>query len=249
MIDHFEARHLLFDLVVPSLGGPGRRSSLTAHVAVCEECQGQLEELQRLDANLRAVGPLLDPSPGLRERVLTLPSYGQAARHGLLVRTAAGEPRRDHPWRTVGAWRAIAAALAIAAAVLLALLLVDADRGVGGGGTWTEGRTVALEAAPGWNVTGSAGLDQGPDDRRALRVEAKGLRPVRGQWYELWLARSRTDRISLGRFRPDAQGRIWALVSLPQLPGEGYRGVWLTREPDDGNPAWTSDWVFKARLT
>jgi hypothetical protein len=76
-----------------------------------------------------------------------------------------------------------------------------------------------------------------------------GLRPVDGDWYELWLARSPSDRVSLGRFRPDADGRLWTVVSLPEIDEDGYGGVWLTREPDDGDPRWTRDWVFKARLT
>jgi hypothetical protein len=50
-------------------------------------------------------------------------------------------------------------------------------------------------------------------------------------------------------FRPDERGRIWATVTIPKLPGEGYGGVWLTREPNDADPRWTRDWVFRARLT
>ncbi len=247
MIDHSEARHHLFDLVVPGLGDPGRRAALKAHVAVCEECRAELEELQRLDASLHAAGPLPDPSPALEARVLALPSHGHAARQGRPVPLAEPPAHRSRGWHSVAAWRAAAAALAVATACLAAVLLTDADPAPGDD-PWTSGRAVQVQPAAGSDVTGSAALAQGPDGRSAVRVAVEGLRPVDGQWYELWLARSPAERVSLGRFRPDADGRLWVVVSLPSLPRGDYGGVWLTREPDDGDPRWTRDWVFRAQL-
>jgi anti-sigma-K factor RskA len=247
-MDHADARHHIVDLVVPGLGDPGRRAALKAHVAVCPECQAQLRDLERVHAGLAAAGPMPDPSPQLRERVLGLVAEGPEPRPAPLPAAVPRPARRGRLWQNAAVWRSTAAALAVAAALLGALVLRDDDADPPSD-PWRSDRSVALEPAPGWDVSGSAAFQVGPDDRRAVRVAVAGLRPVDGDWYELWLARSPSDRVSLGRFRPDADGRLWTVVSLPEIDEDGYGGVWLTREPDDGDPRWTRDWVFKARLT
>jgi hypothetical protein len=44
-----------------------------------------------------------------------------------------------------------------------------------------------------------------------------------------------------------ANGTVSATVPVPALE-TGYKGVWLTAEPDDHNPAWSKAWVVKARF-
>ena len=73
MIEHDEARLSLADLIVPGLADPTRSAALKAHVAVCQQCRAELLELRRLDALVRACGPMPQASPGLQARILQIP--------------------------------------------------------------------------------------------------------------------------------------------------------------------------------
>ena len=70
-----------------------------------------------------------------------------------------------------------------------------------------------------------------------------GSRRLKGsQVYELWIAKDRKHRVSIGIFRPDANGSIDATVAIPNL-GPHWRGLWLTHEQGTGKPGWSRDWV------
>ena len=83
--------------------------------------------------------------------------------------------------------------------------------------------------------------------RRAIRLRLSGVAPVTHGFYELWIAESPTDRVSLGPVVADAAGRVDETLLLPTLDA-GYRGVWITRQPAGSGPGWTTDWVMKARF-
>jgi len=36
-------------------------------------------------------------------------------------------------------------------------------------------------------------------------------------------------------------------VRVPEIAA--YKGLWMTAEPDDDNPAWSRTWIFKARFS
>jgi anti-sigma-K factor RskA len=83
---------------------------------------------------------------------------------------------------------------------------------------------------------------------RHIRVRIDGLPATQGsQVYELWIAKDKKHRVSIGIFRPDAQGRIDATVAIPNL-GPRWRGLWLTHEQGKGSPGWSRDWVVAGRL-
>ena len=80
----------------------------------------------------------------------------------------------------------------------------------------------------------------------ALRVELSGVKPPAGdEAYEVWIAQTPQARISLGTIEPDASGRATVTLPLPAAAA-GYKRVWVTSEPADGDPKWTTNWIVKA---
>ena len=65
--------------------------------------------------------------------------------------------------------------------------------------------------------------------------------------YELWIAKDKKHRVSIGIFRPDAKGSIDTTVSIPNL-GPALARALATHEPGTGRPGWSHDWVVAGRL-
>ncbi|MEO9176128.1 MAG: anti-sigma factor [Gaiellales bacterium] len=191
--------------------------------------------LARLERLLRETGPAPEPSAELRARLLEIP--GRESR--------PAPARRSGPrglWSSVHAWRFASGALAVAAVVLAVVALTS-----GSSSTAVSGTPVALTTAPDYHASGDA-VSMVSDGLRRIHVQIDGLPALRDNAvFELWIARDRTHRVSLGVFRPTATGRIDATVSVPDL-GPGWQSVWLTREPGTGTPGWSRDWVVAGRL-
>jgi anti-sigma-K factor RskA len=251
VIDHEEARLSLADLLLPGLADPTRSAVIRAHVSVCDECSAELAELRRVDELLRACGPLPEPSLDLERRIRAIAgSEPHAAaqqatappeRPPVIVHAPIERHRRGGAvtlWRSVGAWRVAAAAAAVAAVAVFAFTR---------DGGFTQEQKITLQAAPSVAARGDAQLGR-EDGRQVVRVRVTGLHrlPDNG-YYELWLAKTPKDRVSLGAVQLSANGTVSATVPVPALEA-GYKGVWLTAEPDDHNPAWSKAWVVKARF-
>jgi anti-sigma-K factor RskA len=191
--------------------------------------------IDRVEQLLRASGPPPEPSAALRARLLEIPS--EEAR-----RAPAVQGGWKRIWANLLAWRVASGALAIAA-VALAVIAVTSN----GSGNQVAGRAIALVPSSEYRVTGEA-VSMLAEGTRRIRVRIDGLPPVKGsEVYELWIAKDRKHRVSIGVFRPDAEGRIDATVAVPNL-GPRWRGIWLTHEPGTGNPGWSHDWVAAGRL-
>ena len=80
----------------------------------------------------------------------------------------------------------------------------------------------------------------------ALRIELSDVKPpADGSTYQVWIAQDPKARISLGTIEPDASGKATVTVPLPAA-AEGYKRVWVTSEPADGDPKWTTNWIVRA---
>jgi anti-sigma-K factor RskA len=192
--------------------------------------------LARLERMLRASGPAPEPSAELRARLLEIPR-----------RESGSAPSRRGGlrgiWSSIQAWRLASGALALAAVVLAVVAVTS-----GSSSTSVAGTPVALTSAPEYQASGDA-VSMVSNGMRRIHVQIDGLPPLRGDAvYELWIARDRTHRVSLGVFRPNASGRINTTVTVPDL-GPAWQGVWLTREQGTGAPGWSHDWVVAGRLT
>ena len=132
-------------------------------------------------------------------------------------------------------------ALAVAA-VALAVIIVSSSSG-----SSLNGQGIAMKASTEYHASGQA-VSLLSNGSRRIRIRVDGLPPVLGtQVYELWIAKDRAHRISIGIFRPDANGSIDATVAIPNL-GPRWRGIWLTHEEGTGTPGWSHDWVVAGQL-
>ena len=190
--------------------------------------------LERVERMLRTAGPPPEPSAELRARLLEIPR--------LESRPAPARPSAwQRLWGNLPAWRIASAGLALAA-IVLAIVAV-----VGTGSTSFTGPSVTMGAGPGYRASGVA-VSMISGDTRHIRIRIDGLpRLENNSVYELWLAKDPAHRVSLGVYRPDAQGRIDTTVSVPNL-GPAWHGIWLTHEPGSGRPGWSKDWVLAGSL-
>ena len=217
------------DLALLALGEqvPG----VQEHVQGCPRCTAELSALEATVRTARDAGPTpIPPPPGhVWDRISGELDLAPAAP----ARPAAGPPVRRR-WRSPVL---LGAAAAVVATALVAVVVVDRP-------TRPGPDAAALVALPGVTATGQAVLRTGSSGR-VLDVDTAGLGPVDG-FYEVWLLGPGGSRtLALGTL--DAEGR----AALP-VPGTvrlaDYPLVDVSIEPDDGNPAHSSDSVLRGRL-
>jgi hypothetical protein len=182
----------------------------------------QLEpELERVARMLAEAGPLPDAPATLRDRALAVPDGGPLAAADLAA--AARRPRRRvRPQALLG----IAAVIAAIAIVPTALVLRDDSKG-------QSIDLVARDFAP--KSGGTAHVVARGDGSATISLRVwKMPKPGAGTTYEAWLGR-KGDRMALGTFTTDANGR--ATINFKVRPGEmgGYRWIWVTNEPAAGS--------------
>jgi anti-sigma-K factor RskA len=227
-----------------------------AHLAECDDCRRELEELRGLPELLARAAPPVQLPETLRTRTLTAvrdaaeaaAAAGELPIQGLrpapeLVPAPAEEapvelaPRRRIPARLVAIGRRpwLAAAVAAALVVLLAIpttLLLNRPAPT------TE---LALVAAQGGAAKGRV-LVTRTSGGRQFDVRIEGLRPPKaGKLYELWAVGAadtpgKPQRVSLGTFTVAVSGKVH-LRAFTAAPESTYSKVGVTEEPDNGNPA------------
>lgn len=201
-------------------------SAVEAHLAVCAGCREEYEELRGLPDLLALARDIPAPPPAaLRERVLSTAAEARMA--------ARRRARRRNALR------------------LVAALLVGAV--LGGGAVWlwpSSTRSVvavALEPGSGFETQGTMELHP-TDNGVRIQLELEALAPLDGdEVYEAWFAPPDTGPLSVGTFRPDADGTaevtLWAAG-----PIQRYESMWVTLEPDFTDPAHDGPTVVAARL-
>lgn len=241
---------------------PAEGAAVREHLATCGQPHDDVRSLSRVATLLLSAAPPVEPSPGLRERILA------AARADLLasdereagpmptpLRTASNPPpplitRTDPAWWQRGAWGAAAAAVLIAAGLGAwnMTLRRDLDR------TETQlavrNRTLAGIGSAGSvlplasSVAGAGGaLVRGADGSMVLVVH--GLTHTPGKTYQVWALQGDTPR-SLGVFDPEATAAT--LFTLPDGLTEAD-AVAITVEPGPrGSALPTSQPIMQAAL-
>ena len=229
----------IHDLVAPyalDALDPDERAEFERHLAECDRCTRELQELQGTAAALAwgVEGP--EPPDGLRDRILE-----QARGEAQVV-----------PFRRRRSWVAPALGIAAAAAACIAIGLglwaaslsndLDRERDLSAAQAKAlqivgdpAAKVTALQGAEGTLVVGSGG-------RAALVV--CDLEPApSGQTYEAWLIKG--TPVKAGLF--EASDTCTA-VPLDRTASSGAT-VAVTHEPEGGSDQPTSDPIFSAQVT
>ena len=182
----------------------------------------QLEpELERVARMLAEAGPLPDAPATLRDRVLDVPDGGPVAAADLAA--AARRPRRRVRPRALLGIAAVVAAIA----VVPTAFVLRADS------TARDIELAAREFAPQGGGTARVVARGDGSATISLRVW-KMPKPGAGKTYEAWLGSS-GDRLALGTFKTDANGRATVSWRVPEGEMGGYRWLWVTSEPVGGS--------------
>jgi anti-sigma-K factor RskA len=230
VIDHEDARLQLADLVVPGLADPTRTAVLRAHVAVCADCRSELDDLRYVDGLVRAGGPLPEPSDALEARI-------RAITGPVPVQRAAGLRRR---LQSITTWRVATVGLAVAAAVFAVIAFTG-----GSSDSFQPLQQRAMTTSDKWAGANGTVVNGTVNGVPALRIELSDVRPpADGATYQVWIAQDPKARISLGTIEPDAQGRATVTLPLPSVASK-FKRVWVTSEPPDGDPKWTTNWIVR----
>jgi hypothetical protein len=133
---------------------------------------------------------------------------------------------------------------ALAAALAVALLVASQ------GGS-TPGKRVALDPPPKSvqvDAWGNAVWGTPSGDNVPLKITVGDLQPQGRAFYEVWFGRGEAMRHSIGTFRVSSTGATTVSFTIPKGITKEYQWIWITREPDDGNPAPSPDTVLFADL-
>jgi anti-sigma-K factor RskA len=202
----------------------GERRRYEAHLAECEICRDEVDDLRPAAAVLPVASPPMAPPAALKQRIMV-----EVEREAALLAEAG--PSADRPPRRrrrplLGGWRLAPAAAAVLAAGVLAGFAIG---GLGGeDGPQTYAVTVDRAQAP------DARAELHVDDGEAMLV-AEGLpTPPEGRVYQVWIMHpdSPDPEPTSALFLPRSDGSAAAAV-----PGSltNMEAVLVTHEPSGGS--------------
>jgi anti-sigma-K factor RskA len=202
---------------------PNEMDDMRRHLAGCQRCGAEVDELAGLPRLLDLVQPEAVPPPAPRPAVeeAVLDRFTRERRRGRRVRRPALTPRR---------LAALAAACAAALALGLVLLWP------GGGDERQAYARAELTAMPGqpsaWGMAYATEVDAGT----RVTLRARDLPTASGRVYELWCVRTDGRWVSGGTFRADRNGRAQAELTAGVRPGD-YHVMVVSHRAEDGRGA------------
>jgi anti-sigma-K factor RskA len=215
---------------------------LNEHLENCAECRKELEAWQATAATLALTADPVEPSPSVRERILS------EVRKDL-------EPPQVLPFRSTprNIWSSFGSLGAMAAVVLLTALIVGLIV------LWQQNGRIRQELAqskefielvttPGARVSELKGIDLGAGATASLAYDQNGHamlmanrlpRPPRGKAYQLWFIVGKNPPMPGKTFLPDNTGTG---MLKDQMPREAMNSAIfaITMEPEGGSSAPTS---------
>lgn len=223
-MNHEQWRNELAPYLLGALD-PGEVAELDRHLAGCEECRAELEQLRPVARALPESVERVDPPARLRERVMAeVQSDAEADRSHV---------RHRHGGRGWGAWLRPAGALAAVSLIAVAVAFA-----VGGGGSGDQTSTVAAGKAPGVTAelvsSGDAGTLRLANLRRLSADEA----------LQAWVQRGERIERAGDLFVSNPNGT--AITEIENL--EGVSAVMVTAEPRSGSAFPTSDPMVSVQI-
>jgi anti-sigma-K factor RskA len=209
------------------------RRGFEAHLATCEACRAEVDELGGAADLLPVSAPAMVPPPALKARIMA-----EVEREAALL--AAAGPQADRPTPTP-ARRERRRRLGFPAVALACVTLLA---GIAVGAVLFKSGTKTLQFTPKGSQA-VAELDVSGD--KAVLVAHDLPSPGAGKTYQVWLKRpGQAPQPTAALFTPRSDGSATASVT-----GELHDGdqVLVTAEPDGGSPAPTSDPVLAAKMT
>jgi anti-sigma-K factor RskA len=247
---------------------PTERAEFERHLQSCDECTAEVRSLAAVAAVLPQAVPLIDPSSGLRSRVLGVTGRSTTAHHNVVALPA--RPARTRSWVSTAGW------LSAAALLLLSLGLgsysMSLQREISGLRTEVGALNARLNESE-QRVTVATRLVALADQRMAVltapdlrQVDLQGQQPVAprasgrafysrsrglvftasdlpplraGRTYQLWVVTARSP-VSAGLLEIDSAGRVTQAFNTPPDIANPV-AIAVTEEPAGGAPAPTGD--------
>ena len=216
--------------------------ALNEHLENCDECREELEEWQATAATLSVVADPVEPSPKVRERILSEVRKELATPEVIPFRSTS-----RNIWRYFGSLGAMAAVV-LFTALIVGLIVI-----------WRENRLINEELArtrefmqlattPGAKMNVLKGVDLGSGATAKLAYDKTGHAMLmadnlpsvpRGKAYQLWFIVGKNPPMPGKTFAPNSAGEG---VLTDQMPKEAMDAAIfaITLEPEGGSPAPTS---------
>lgn len=197
---------------------------LERHLASCESCRAEVDELQPVTAALARSVPQIEPPPSLKANLMEIVKSEARARAG--SERASGRERRSFSAWLSALQPRTAAALALAVLAVGVVVGVAADQlGSSASKTTTIAARIDRRLMPSGNATLVV------DGSRGTLALTHAPQPPAGRVYQLWFEHGKTIERG-GTFVPRSDGSYEA-----KLPVAGANAVMVTVEHRGGAPA------------
>ena len=216
--------------------------ALNEHLENCDECRKELEEWQATAATLAVVADPVEPSPKVRERILSEVRKELATPEVIPFRSTS-----RNIWRSFGSLGAMAAVVLFTALIVGLIVIWRENRAMNEELARTR-EFVQLATTPGAKTNELKGVDLGEgatakfayDKTGHAMLMADNLPSVpRGKAYQLWFIVGKNPPMPGKTFSPDSTG---SGVVIDQMPKEALDSAIfaITLEPETGSTAPTS---------
>jgi anti-sigma-K factor RskA len=205
---------------------------LEKHLAGCEECRAEVEELRPVTAAMLRSVPQVEPPPSLKASLMRTVNEEAQLRGG----AAAKAPREKRRFRLFeGLTPRLAMGIAVGVLALGVVIGVAAER-IGGGGSGATTITAQIDRK--LMPSGTASLEVEGDNGKLRLKDAPA--PPSGRVYQLWYQHGKMIERG-GTFTPRADGSYDASVPVTS----GTDAVMVTVERQGGAPAPTGPPVMQ----
>ena len=216
--------------------------ALNEHLENCDECRKELEDWQETAATLAVVADPAEPSPKVRERILSEVRKELATPEVIPFRSTS-----RNIWRSFGSLGAMAAVVLFTALIVGLIVIWRENRAINEELARTR-EFVQLATTPGAKTNELKGVDLGAgatakfayDKTGHAMLMADNLPSVpRGKAYQLWFIVGKNPPMPGKTFAPDSAGTG---VLKDQMPKEALDSAIfaVTLEPEGGSTAPTS---------
>jgi anti-sigma-K factor RskA len=216
--------------------------ALNEHLENCDECRKELEEWQATAATLAVVADPVEPSPRVRERILSEVRKELSAPEVIPFRSTS-----RNIWRSFGSLGAMAAVV-LFTALIVGLVVLWRENNAVKDDLAKVNEFIQLAKTPGAKVSALKGVDLGAGATATLAYDKTGHAMLmadklpnvpQGKAYQLWFIVGKNPPMPGKTFSPDSAGKG---VLKDQMPKEALDAAIfaITLEPEGGSSAPTS---------